>query len=291
MNSWSRLLISVISVILVIIGLFMASSPFYSPVRYTTTIPVTTTIVGVPTTLTATIQTKDTVVLKPQDCIAIENPKSSLWAWPEDAYIHIIVESPLHTSPVIATYQTTGTELLTTTVFHTIPAPVTTTVEVRGKTYVYYHGETYIPSESRPVFIGRVVSDGPINFMVLDEKNFLKYRRHSSYEAIYMKADIVGSSEVSFIPPPRRDVKGSRIYLVFCNYGSTPAHLSYEFKVLREVAKQYATTQYEAIETQRYELTKPEMTLGIIIFFLAIILLLISTAKPREKTSQLSNKI
>ena len=265
----------------------MASSPFYSPVKYTTTIPVATTVRGVPTTLTATIQTKDTVVLKPQDCIAIENPKSSLWAWPEDAYIHIIVESPLHTGPVIATYRTTGTELLTTTVFHTVLAPVTTTVEVRGKTYVYYHGETYIPSESRPVFIGHVISDEPVTFMLLDEENFLKFRQHASYEAIYIKADILGSSEISFIPPPKEDIRGSWIYLLLKNEGSNPTDLSYEFKVLREVVKEYATTQYEAIETQRYDLTKPEMTLGIIIVFLAIILLLISRAKPREKNQSI----
>jgi len=269
----------------VIVGLFMASTPFYSPVKYTTTIPVATTVRGVPTTLTATIQTKDTVKLKPQECIAIEKPRHNLWAWPEDAYIHVVLEAPLHMGPAITTIRTTGTELLTTMVFHTVPASATTTVEVRGKTYVYYHGETYIPSESRPVFVGHVASDEPINFMVLDEENFLKHREHSSYEVIYMKADIVGSCEVSFIPPPKECVKGSRIYLVFCNYSPNPAHLTYEFKVLREAARQYATTQYEAIETQRYELTRPETTLGIIIVLLAVILLLMSfRIKPHERT-------
>ena len=93
--------------------------------------------------------------------------------------------------------------------------------------------------------------------MALDEENILRHKERSSYEAIYMKASIVGSSETSFIPPPRDGVKGSRIYLAFCNYGSNPAHLSYDFKVLREAMRQYATTQYEALETQKYELTRP----------------------------------
>ena len=185
------------------------------------------------------------------------------------------------------TFRTTGTEWITTKESFTIPVSATTTVKVSGKTYVYYHGETYIPSESRPVFIGHVISDEPVTFMLLDEENFLKFRQHASYEAIYIKADILGSSEISFIPPPKEDIRGSWIYLLLKNEGSNPTDLSYEFKVLREVVKEYATTQYEAIETQRYDLTKPEMTLGIIIVFLAIILLLISRAKPREKNQSI----
>ena len=38
--------------------------------------------------------------------------------------------------PAITTYRTTGTELLTTTIFHTIPISVTTIVKVRGRTCV-----------------------------------------------------------------------------------------------------------------------------------------------------------
>ena len=243
-----------------------------------------TTVRGVPTTLTATVQTRDTVTLEPRAWIAIEKPVDKLWAWPEDAYVRVIVSLPPHTGPA-TTFRTTGTEWITTEEFFTTPMKVKATVKVGGKTYVYYRGGTYIPSGSRPVFIGHVISDEPVTFMLLDEENFLRFRKHASYEAIYIKADMLGSSEVSFIPPPRRDVKGSRIYLVFCNYGSSPAHLSYEFRVLREVAKQYATTQYEAIETQRYELTRPETTLGIVIVLLAIILLLVSfRIKPHERT-------
>ena len=161
----------------------------------------------------------------------------------------------------------------------------------RLETYIYYHDETYIPSKSSPRFVGHIVSDEPITFMLLDEENFMRFREHLSYEAIYIKGSMVGSCEISFIPPPEEKIKGSWIYLLLKNEGSNPTYLSYEFKVLREAAKQYATTQYEAIETQRYELTKPETMLGIIIIFLAIILLLISKTKPREKTSQLSNRI
>jgi len=268
----------------VIVGLFMASTPFYSPVKYTTTIPVATTVRGVPMTLTATVQTRDTVTLEPRAWIAIEKPVDKLWAWPEDAYVRVIVSLPPHTGPA-TTFRTTGTEWITTEEFFTTPMKVKATVKVGGKTYVYYRGGTYIPSGSRPVFIGHVISDEPVTFMLLDEENFLRFRKHASYEAIYIKADMLGSSEVSFIPPPRRDVKGSRIYLVFCNYGSSPAHLSYEFRVLREVAKQYATTQYEAIETQRYELTRPETALGIVTILLAVILLLASfRIKPHERT-------
>ena len=248
------MLISVISVILVIIGLFMASSPFYSPVRYMTTIPVTTTIVGVPTTLTATIQTKDTVRLRSgEDWVAIRIPKYKLWAWPEEIGFAIF-----------------ATKVDTTS---------------RLKTYIYYHDETYIPSNSSPRFVGHIVSDEPITFMLLDEENFMRFKEHLSYEAIYIKAFMVGSCEISFIPPPEEKIRGSWIYLLLKNEGLNPTYVSYEFKVLREVAKQYATTQYEAIETQRYELTRPETTLGIVIVLLAVILLLASfRIKPHERT-------
>jgi hypothetical protein len=155
------------------------------------------------------------------------------------------------------------------------PATTTETIHLTDMV-LEYGGKSYKFLKDEPMIVANVsVSKGAADFLLLDEKNYMKLMQQSSYQPIYVMSNIKGSSQFEFKPPSPDEIPGDEVYFVFLPKGGEGAEVQYEVNVVWEVIEKAPTTTTTTLYTTSEYVGAPLIETGISIILLGMVLLAI----------------
>jgi hypothetical protein len=267
-----QLLSILIAVIIIFVGIVVAVTPIKIPTSYITTAQ-TLTYIESSTTLEVPIIEKSKGIIEPGYILAIKLGKYSLNKLPSSAILYAVTPMPTTTVreagtiPYYATFSTTFTALM----------PVTTTKTIYLTDMILeYNNKMYRLLENEPSIMGKIsASKGIIDFLLLDEENYMKLMQQSSYQPIYTISNVRTISEFEFKPPPPEKISGNEVYFVFLLRGNERAEIEYEVNAVWKVIEKAPTTISITLYTTSEYVGTPLIEVGISIILLGIILLVI----------------
>jgi hypothetical protein len=265
-----RLSLSLLAVVLIIIGIVTAITPSWIPVSHSTTILTSVTTEG-PTVLNVPILEKSSAKL---------NINEILYIWIDKYYLkRLPASSTLIPPPITMTKpMTTITAENPLTVIVTERVQPTTTISF-GLTElrILYNDKEYRLLEEEPMIIGRIAVDkGPVDFIILDDENFIKFFQHVTYEPVYSMANIIGTSEFKFKLPRDSKISGNKVYFIFMNRGSEETQITYQVDASWNVIEKGIVTTYAPTYVTSYYKGAPLTETGLSIILVGAILLVLA---------------
>jgi hypothetical protein len=210
-----QLLSILIAVIIIFVGIVVAVTSIKIPTSYITTTQ-TLTYIESSTTLEVPIIEKSKGIIEPGYILAIKLGKYSLNKLPSSATL-IITASSLTKGETLA--WPIYTIYMTPTIFKSI---TTTETIYLTDMILEYNNKMYRLLENEPSIMGKIsASKGIVDFLLLDEENYMKLMRQSSYQPIYTISNVRTTSEFEFKPPPPEKISGNEVYFVFLLRGKS----------------------------------------------------------------------
>lgn len=147
---------------------------------------------------------------------------------------------------------------------------VTETKTVKPTEYLIASGgRTIRLSENYPEIMVKISSSSPIDFIIVDEENYVKLFQGVSYNPIYVKADIVEGR--LGIPPPSSP-RGP-YFFVFYNKHLSDARVFYEMENIWEAHELMITTSRYLRYEPNYTPSTIVMVIGLITLILAALII------------------
>jgi hypothetical protein len=268
-----QLLLVLATVVIIFIGIFVAVTPVKVPVSYMTTAQ-TIAYAESYTTLKVPIIEKASAVIKPGYILAIRLDKYSLIRLPSSGTLYFpTIYLTGGETMVYPGYSQFLSMLRTMTTFK--PATTTETIHLTDMV-LEYGGKSYKFLKDEPMIVANVsVSKGAADFLLLDEKNYMKLMQQSSYQPIYVMSNIKGSSQFEFKPPSPDEIPGDEVYFAFLPKGGEGAEVQYEVNAVWEVIENAPTTTTTTLYTTSEYVGAPLIETGISIILLGMVLLAI----------------
>jgi hypothetical protein len=267
-----QLLLVLATVVIIFIGIFVAVTPVKVPVSYMTTAQ-TIAYAESYTTLKVPIIERASAVIKPGYILAIRLDKYSLVRLPSSGTLYFptmyLTEGETMVYPGYSQFLSM---LQTMTTFK--PATTTETIHLT-EMVLEYGGKSYKFLKDEPMIVANVsVSKGVVDFLLLDEKNYMKLQQ-SSYQPIYVMSNIRGPLQFEFKPPSPDEILGDEVYFVFLPKGGEGAEVQYEVNAVWEVIEKVPTTTTTTLYTTSEYVGAPLIETGISIILLGMVLLAI----------------
>jgi len=266
-----QLLLVLVAAIVIFIGIFVAVSPVKVPISYMTTVQ-TIAHVESYTTLKVPIIEKASEVIKPGYTLAIRLSKCSLITLPSSGTLYAQLMPA--TGGEVMPYR--GYSEWLTSSMTAFKSPTTTITMHLTDMIFEYGGKSYRFLKDEPMIVVNVsVSKGAIDFVLLDEKNYMKLMQQSSYQPIYVMSNIRGPSQFEFKPPSPDEIPGDEVYFAFLPKGGEGAEVQYEVNAVWEVIEKAPTTTTTTLYTTSEYVGAPLIETGISIILLGTVLLAI----------------
>jgi len=271
----AQLLLVIVAITIIFIGVFVAVTPAKVPISYITTTQITAYAESY-TTLKLPIIEKASEVIEPGLILAIKLGKYYLIRLPPSAILYYSWPTVTLTGGetiVYPGYSQLATMLQTMTTFK----PVTTTETIRLTDMILeYNGKMYRLLENEPTIVADIsVSMGAVDFLLLDEKNYIRLIQQSSYQPIYVMSNIKGVSQFKFKPPSPEEISGDEVYFVFLPRGDEGAEIQYEVNAVWEAIEKAPTITTTTLYTTSEYAGAPPIEIGVSIILLGIVLLVI----------------
>jgi hypothetical protein len=266
-----QLLLVLVAAIIIFMGIFVAVTPVKVPVSYMTTAQ-TIAYIEFYTTLKVPIIEKASEVIKPGYTLAIRLSKYSLIRLPSSGTLRVQL-SPA-TGGEVMPYR--GYSELLSSSMTTFKSPTTTITMHLTDMIFEYGGKSYRFLKDKPMIVANVsVINGTVDFLLLDEKNYMKLMQQSSYQPIYVMSNIRGPSQFEFKPPSPDEIPGDEVYFAFLPKGGEGAEVQYEVNAVWEVIEKVPTTTTTTLYTTSEYVGAPLIETGISIILLGTVLLAI----------------
>jgi hypothetical protein len=265
-----RLLLSLLAVVLIIIGIITAITPIWIPVSHSTTVLTSVTSEG-PTVLNVPILEKSYAKL---------NINEILYIWIDKNYLKRLPASSTLIPPSLTLTQAITTiiaEKSRTVVVTERMQPTTTISFGLTELRILYNDKEYRLLEEEPMIIGSITVDkGPVDFIILDDENFIKFFQRVTYEPVYSMANIIGTSEFKFKLPRDSKISGTKVYFILINRGSEEAQIIYQVDASWNVVEKGIVATYIPTYVTSYYKGAPPTEAGLSIIFVGTILLVLA---------------
>ncbi|MEM4466293.1 MAG: SHOCT domain-containing protein [Nitrososphaerota archaeon] len=264
-----RTIMAVLAASFILLGIIITLS--YSVVIPKTSQGIIATTFTRVTTLSGTLLEESSSYLERNHILVIEMSSVKLLNWPPISGT-LIVRMPT-VKGAIATYPGTETKIYQPFI------SATTTVMFLPSDFLFQVGDKYYRAlTDTPTIQGYISSSQPVDFLILDLDNYLKFVENREYDTIYSVRNIVGVKNIEFIPSLELLMplikEGGPVRLVFINRGDEPTTIRYKLDAIWEAIEMTPLTNYLTTITQIT--TFPYIWIGIPIIFLGLLTLMIT---------------